>query len=273
MSRKPVSLNIIKSLLANSGNKCAFPGCNHIIVNEDHKLVGELCHIEAYSPNGARYNPRHTIEERNSYDNLVFLCHKHHNETHDLKYTVAVLKKMKLEHEGNYSENPYTIDMSIFYKIMSQNTEYWNEVAYINEFENQLVEQKYEINTELSQTELIESIREDLNSLEILTVMLQNSDLTISTDIIDFLNENKLSSIKDDDKEEVQNLFSNRNWEIHNIGVSNWMLSISMKLMQLEIKCMQNELLLNPSNKLLKHKIQKLEDELKEIAKTIGIVD
>lgn len=273
MSRKPVNMNIVKSLLANSGNKCAFPGCNHIIVNEKHKLVGELCHIEAYSSKGARYNSNQSIDERNAYDNLVFMCHKHHNETHDLKYTVEDLKKMKLEHESRYSENPYILDMSIFYKMMSQNTDYWNEVAYINEFENQLIEQKYEIDTKLSQVELIESIRSDLNYLENLTSMLQYSDRNLGNEIIDFLNKNMINSTINIDKEKLLNKFSNRNWEIHNIGVSNWMSSISVKLMQLEIKCMQNELLLNPSNRMLKHKIKELENQFKEMARTIGVAD
>lgn len=67
--RKNIKPNIIKALLANSGNRCAFPGCNQPIVNEEYKIIAQLCHIEAASQNGPRYNKNQSDEERNGYDN------------------------------------------------------------------------------------------------------------------------------------------------------------------------------------------------------------
>lgn len=97
----------LKMLLLRSGNKCAYPGCDHVVFNDKDKLVAECCHIEAALPGGERYNVNQTEENRRSIENLLFLCHKHHVETDDVNiYTVEKLKKIKQDHEDNFKENP-----------------------------------------------------------------------------------------------------------------------------------------------------------------------
>ena len=68
---------VIKRLFAHSGNRCAFPKCASPIVQET-VVVGEICHIKAASPQGPRYDPGQTAEERHGYDNLILLCANHH---------------------------------------------------------------------------------------------------------------------------------------------------------------------------------------------------
>jgi hypothetical protein len=93
----------IKKLFALSGNLCAFPGCNKRLVNDKNALDSCICHIEAAKPGGERYNPKMTNEERAGYNNLILLCPQHHAETNNIeKYTVAVMKKIKREHESQY---------------------------------------------------------------------------------------------------------------------------------------------------------------------------
>ena len=92
----------LKRLFGLSGNQCAFPGCNKPLVNENNALDSNICHIEAACEGGERYNPEMSDPERADYENLILLCIQHHDETNDVeKYTVDVLKKMKLEHESN----------------------------------------------------------------------------------------------------------------------------------------------------------------------------
>lgn len=103
----------IKMLLLRSGNQCAFPGCNHVIFNDNDKLVSECCHIEAALPGGERFNSNQTDEERRSIENLLFLCHKHHVETDDVAvYTVEKLKEIKLNHENSFKENPPSVSIA-----------------------------------------------------------------------------------------------------------------------------------------------------------------
>ena len=81
--QRKIKFETIKALLARSGNQCAFSNCVHPIFNDNNLFVSQLCHIEAISPEGPRYNPDATAEKVNSYSNLLFLCYRHHKETDD----------------------------------------------------------------------------------------------------------------------------------------------------------------------------------------------
>ena len=89
-------------LYARSGNRCAFPRCPTPITIEQ-TLLGEVAHIRAASPNGPRYDPNQSDEQRRAYDNLILLCGVHHKVVDDDEeaYTVSRLEKMKFDHEAN----------------------------------------------------------------------------------------------------------------------------------------------------------------------------
>ncbi len=90
----------LKRLFALSGNQCAFPDCDRIMVNETNARDSNICHIEAKNKGGERYNQNMTDEERDDYPNLILLCVQHHDETNDeQEYTVERLKKMRQSHE------------------------------------------------------------------------------------------------------------------------------------------------------------------------------
>jgi len=91
----------VKRLYAYSGNQCAFPGCKEAFFNSDDETnLSVICHIEAASSGGQRYNPDSTDDYRSSFDNLILLCPNHHKETDNVTiYTVEVLRDMKRKHE------------------------------------------------------------------------------------------------------------------------------------------------------------------------------
>ncbi len=91
----------LKRLFALSGNECAFPTCTKVLVNRKNALDSNICHIEAASEGGERYNPDMTDKERADYPNLILLCPQHHADTNDVDiYTVESLKTMKKNHES-----------------------------------------------------------------------------------------------------------------------------------------------------------------------------
>ena len=65
MRRDPTgpSQATIKRLFAHSGNRCAFPRCMEVLV-EEGTVVGKVCHIKAANPKGPRYDPQQTTAER-----------------------------------------------------------------------------------------------------------------------------------------------------------------------------------------------------------------
>jgi hypothetical protein len=93
-----------KRLFAMSGNKCAFPDCQNPIWTKNGTLIADICHIEAHSLGGPRYNPMQNEDEREGFENLLLICGIHHpviDNEHEY-YTVAVLKKIKADHEQKY---------------------------------------------------------------------------------------------------------------------------------------------------------------------------
>jgi hypothetical protein len=94
----------VRELYLRSGNNCAFPGCVRRLIDNDGNVVGQICHIEDAMP-GGRFNPGQTNEDRRDPSNLMMMCYDHHVATKDpSKFSVATLKKMKLDHESKFSD-------------------------------------------------------------------------------------------------------------------------------------------------------------------------
>ena len=116
MRLEPKSQTKIK-LFGYSGNICAYPHCQKVIINKNEIIIGDICHIEAAEPTGKRYNPNQSPEERRSFDNLILLCKTHHKivDSDEIIYNVDVLKNMKKEHEKRYNKNEIE-DFNVFLK-------------------------------------------------------------------------------------------------------------------------------------------------------------
>lgn len=89
-------------LFARSGNRCAFPECFAPLVEDNDIITGEICHIRARNPGGPRYDERQTEEERNSSENLLLLCSRHHKiiDSDVSAYSVELLEAIKKERES-----------------------------------------------------------------------------------------------------------------------------------------------------------------------------
>jgi HNH endonuclease len=65
---------------------------------DDPSIFGEECHIVARSPGGPRAA---NVPDKDSYDNLILLCRKHHKQVDDQRshFTAERLKEIKRAHE------------------------------------------------------------------------------------------------------------------------------------------------------------------------------
>jgi hypothetical protein len=57
---------VLRELYLLSGNNCAMPGCANSIIDSAGVVVGHICHIDAAMPDGARFIPDQTNEERHA---------------------------------------------------------------------------------------------------------------------------------------------------------------------------------------------------------------
>ncbi|HEX8546513.1 MAG TPA: hypothetical protein VF691_06085 [Cytophagaceae bacterium] len=108
MKEKPKRLaptiKTLRALLAKSGNQCAFPDCNHILIDDENNFVAQVCHIEDALP-GGRFNENLNNEKRRQYENLVLLCYRHHVQTNNIeRFSASKLRDIKQQHERRFSE-------------------------------------------------------------------------------------------------------------------------------------------------------------------------
>lgn len=99
---KPSTIRRLDTL---SGNQCAAPDCTRSLIARDNEsIVSKICHIEAASENGPRFNPNMDDDERRHFDNLILLCDECHtiidSKENEKKYPVEILREWKLNHES-----------------------------------------------------------------------------------------------------------------------------------------------------------------------------
>lgn len=82
------------------------PDCDHLIIDGRGVVVGHVCHIEAALPDGARFNPEMSNEQRRAGANLVLMCGGHHKQIdskeYEDKYDLTRVRKIKRDHEARF---------------------------------------------------------------------------------------------------------------------------------------------------------------------------
>lgn len=103
-------------LAMKSGNVCAFKDCHKALTsdgeNSNPALIGEAAHIYGESPGtntkpaSARYRADMTDEQRNHYDNLIYLCPYCHTriDKQEKDHPAESLFALKEEHESWVAE-------------------------------------------------------------------------------------------------------------------------------------------------------------------------
>jgi len=101
---KPTS-EVLRSLYLKSGNLCAYPGCERVLINNQGVMTGRICHIKAASPGGKRFDKTMTNEERWAVENLILMCGDHHTviDSCEKKFPVKKLQSWKETHEKKFT--------------------------------------------------------------------------------------------------------------------------------------------------------------------------
>jgi len=241
-----ISNKTVKALLANSGNKCAYPGCTATLINEQFLLVAQLAHIEGSSIGGPRYNALQSDEERHGYKNLMFLCYPHHKEIdasiNIKKYTVKKLTKFKIDHEENCIHTPFQIDGSHIYRITQEVNKFWNDILELNQ----------------------NHISDDM--MVKISVNSTFDDLYVSIlHSINHYNDMWLNCLSKEEQE--------KHWELFNIGMYNHTINTRVTLLQMHIRYLEEYLKTNVKHQSSKNKLQELREELKRAANTATYSD
>ncbi|RYZ78921.1 MAG: hypothetical protein EOP04_28770 [Proteobacteria bacterium] len=235
--------HIYRALLARSGNKCAYSGCTHPIVDERNQYVANLCHIESVAAKDQRYNPNLTEQEVNSYNNLMFMCLRHHIETNDEKaYPVVRMRQIKYAHEDNYVASPYHMDMSHVFALKFETEEYWKRVEQENAEDDHVPELKLEIDTRADYEELSQDVVATLSRLE------EQIEIVRAGDEMKY-------------------------WEIFNLGFPNYLTRIRLILDHMAIKYLEAFVQVHPNNMEAKARLDALREEFLRASASIRLND
>lgn len=276
MPRLSPKLETLRALFARSGNQCAFPGCSHPLVNGDNLFVAQVCHIEAASSGGERFNAESDDEYRRSYGNLILLCYPHHIETDDVdRYPVDKLKAMKLNHEQLFEKSSSKIDEAVLHKLKDQMDEYWKTIERANKLEHVFQDSglAMEVNGNDSFFKVMQSAHDAIAGIEHLLESFRKSDECLPEDLWATLEKCGFDATAIDAIPYHENLFFDRNWEYHNLGSANWLQRVRIDLVHLEVKYLEEYLITNSDDLKAKNRLEDLKPVLKGHARNAMHID
>ncbi|EID7698684.1 MULTISPECIES: hypothetical protein [Vibrio] len=276
MARLAPKADTLRALFARSGNQCAFPGCTQSVVNSKNKFIAQVCHIEAASEGGERFNTASNDEYRRSYDNLVIFCYPHHIETDDTdEYTTECLRKIKLDHEQQFLKSDFKIDEAELQKLVSEMQLYWSSIDRLNQVEHYNLDSglAMEVNGQASFDEVIADAHNAVSGIEALLNRLRESDEALVEDLNVLLELKNIPESTFTDVPYYQNPFENRNWESHNLGTPNWLLSLRIALTHIEVKYLSEYLKTNSNDNSARNKLDMAKQKLESYAVSAMHVD
>lgn len=121
-TRLPPTPSTLRKIHVLSGNQCAKPGCNTVLVNSNGTFVASVCHIYAAEENGPRPNNSLAPEQKRAPDNLILLCKICHEivDSEEEKYPAELLIKWKSDREKVFSEIGDTLKKSYLEQITDE---------------------------------------------------------------------------------------------------------------------------------------------------------
>jgi len=274
MPRLAPKADIIRALFARSGNQCAFPGCKQPLINDKNQFIGQVIHVETALPDGERYNPEQTDEDRRGYENLVLFCYPHHVETNDVsEYTVEKLKTFKREHEAKYEKSDFKIDEVALFKIMGEMESYWARIERLNTLEHSMAELALDINAKGSFFDIVNSCQENIGYLSKFHDNFHESDKKLQMDFDYLLGKKGIDPKVFNDIPYYENPFLYRNWELHNLGIPNRMQRLKIDLMHMEIKYLEEFLKTNSKDQQSRERLEHLKKAFAKLAQHATVFD
>ncbi len=274
MARKEPVKEVLRALFARSGNQCAFPGCTQSLISSNNKFIAQLCHIEAASPGGERYNPNQTDEERRAYENLVLMCYPHHIETNDVEsYPVDTLKNMKNSHESNFQTSTFKINEEVLYRLSSEMEEFWAEIDLLNSVKHVCEEYGVPINSKADFFELVKETHSLVEDIEEVNKYFEESDELLNSEVLELLDRLGYETQKFQELSYYENPLCNRNWEMRNLRLRNDLVMLKVNLQQLEIKFLEEYLKTNSNDVDARDALNDLKEKFKDVAQNAGLAD
>ena len=218
-------------------------------------------------PKGPRYNEGQTDEERRAYENLLLLCYPHHIETNDGdEYPVEKLRKFKRVHEAKHEASRFQISEVELLKIVEETEKFWVRIERLNRVEHSMRELAFEINAKGTFSDVLTSVKHGIDSIEQLLDSLRRGDEELPKEFRSMLIRKNIAPGLFSDVPYYENPFENRNWEIHNLGIPNWLQGLRIDLVHLEVKFLEEYVLSRAQEAAAAERLERARAHLAELA-------
>ena len=242
-------------------------------MNHRNQFIGQVCHIEAAEPGGERFNSSKLDDDRRSYDNLLLLCYPHHVETDDVAtFSVERLRGIKLTHEQRFERDPFKIDENLLYKVAVEMEEYWNHLGEQHAHHHIAPNMSLPIDSTADYTSLASSAKELLGALWEHRSYLAQSQSSLVDDALKLFDS---LGLPEPDLEAHAAEFRRlelRDWEIVNLGIPNALSRLSIILQQMELRHLEQQMMLNPTDRVARLRLDELKEQFLTTATTAGLV-
>lgn len=276
MNRKPVTPTVLRYLFAHSGNRCAHPDCEHILVNGDGTFVAQIAHITAAASGGPRYDPSLDDEQRRSAENLILLCYRHHRELDlDPNVTASEIREFKRLHEYRYREGSYSPSIKTLEAIALEQQSFWDNITTVNFEARREFDLVRKIDASAGFYDLCEEIRRAITRLEEISAHQYEVIKYIDQTVTPFLRDNNFVP-PEDDRWELFPLgygFFRWVWEDANLGAPNWSNHARDSLLQAEVKFAELMQLAHPEDAEITQTVQRLRKALEDTARNSSHID
>ena len=182
--RPHIPYAVQKELWARSAGRCEFRGCNDCLlkdsVTQQTRNTAHIAHIISWQPTGPRGNEIDSPRLAKDITNLMLTCSEHNNtiddKTLEKEYPVALLRKMKKEHEDRVF---WLTDLGQNYSL--------KVIELVSSIQGQrpIIDDKDKIDAMLPYYPKEESIKIDLTNVESIDEAKRVIDRIVSLQIID----------------------------------------------------------------------------------------
>jgi hypothetical protein len=265
--RQKNTWTVLRALFARSGNRCCFTGCSHELINDDGLFVGEVCHLRAAEPGGARYDPKQAPAARRAEKNLILLCHAHHVviDSKRVLYTSSKLQRMKQRHESRH-RSTFRVERQLLETLAGDIDAYWARVGALHAKARRSGAPVVDIRPGRPPVAIIRAMRRVVAHLETAVRKLSQDADELPTQVKSTLEGVGLSTGPWDDLAYYKNPLCRWNWEYLNLLLPNGLRHLHIALVQLDVKLAEKEHLQNPQSQGLKSRLAKARREFESIA-------
>lgn len=178
--------------------------------------------------------------------------------------------EIKREHERKFLKSDFKLDEAELYKLSFEMQKYWSDIDRLNKLEHIFADSglAMDVKGDSSFSEVFTSVHDAVNCIESFLKLFHKSDEALKSDFEALLIKKGIPPSLYDDIPYYEHPFKNRNWELHNIGSTNWLQRLRIDLVHIEVKYLEEYLKTHGDDSQAKVNFEKAKEELKQYAKT-----